>query len=95
MRRKTILHALNTPAASPLISPTRKRADNSHSRGRATFASKIVPNRPAKVWWEEGARLGSDHYVRLPKRSTGAPAGSLTDHTLAPLPLPSSPSGHS
>lgn len=37
MRRKTTLHALSTPAASPLISPTRKRADDSHGRERATY----------------------------------------------------------
>jgi hypothetical protein len=62
---------------------------------RATFASTIVPNRPAKVRWDEGARLGSNHCARLPKQSTGASAGSLTDQTLAPLLLPSSSSGHS
>jgi hypothetical protein len=37
MRRKTILHTLNTPAVCPLISPTRKRADISCRREQATF----------------------------------------------------------
>ena len=43
MRRKTILHALSITAACPLISPTRKRAGNSHGRGRAMFTSIDSP----------------------------------------------------
>lgn len=95
MRRETILHALNTPAASPLISPTASgrtiRTVESGRRSLATIAHIV----PRKFGGMEGARLGSPWRQHPPNLSNVVPAGSLTDQTLAATLLPSSPLDHS